>query len=301
MLQMLVRWMRASSRQVGTVNHANRCSRQPLTFAAHRRSSGTYYDSQSGRHVPVHDESKVTVYLRDDDVQAGRARALGAAGALVAVPGSDLNAAAQLLESTTFDGVQHFTTFLRLNQELVSPPNAPFLCLSSNVNMCFEYTSNDVEGETSLVETITAVVAQCGSNEPRTSIGIFAPTHYNDEDPIAVAAAVANLIDNTGGGSYVVLDPSKTITKSGEDGVSVDADAVVRLSEELSYLDVAGPTIKSRLVIQALDGDHLDECLAMGINKYIVDDPGGGSAGCIDVLREAVEDQGKELILNARH
>ena len=63
--------------------------------------------------------------------------------------------------------------------------------------------------------------------------------------------------------------------------------------EELSYLDVVGPTIKSRLVVPGRNPDHIEECLSIGISKYIVDD-----VDCLEILRDVVDDAGKELVLN---
>ena len=66
---------------------------------------------------------------------------------------------------------------------------------------------------------------------------------------------------------------------------------MIQLCEELSYLDVEGATIKSRLLVSAMTDDQLEECLMMGISKYIVADETG-----LDMLRSIVEEQGKQLI-----
>ena len=82
-------------------------------------------------------------------------------------------------------------------------------------------------------------------------------------------------------------------------------DELVQLCEELSYLDVPGSTIKSRLVVSALSSDQLEECLQMGITKYVIDyndnnsDDGSDSVESrLNMLRDAVEENGKELVLN---
>ena len=60
-------------------------------------------------------------------------------------------------------------------------------------------------------------------------------------------------------------------------------------------MNVTGTTVKSRLVVSPLNKDQLEECLMIGISKYIIDDNDGASLG---MMRDAVEDQAKELILN---
>lgn len=92
-------------------------------------------------------------------------------------------------------------------------------------------------------------------------------------------------MDNTGGGDYILLSPEVF------DSDDSCADAMVQLCEELSYLDVEGATIKSRLLVSAMTDDQLEECLMMGISKYIVADETG-----LDMLRSIVEEQGKQLI-----
>ena len=69
----------------------------------------------------------------------------------------------------------------------------------------------------------------------------------------------------------------------------------------MTYLDVPGSTIKSRLVVSALSGDQLEECLQMGITKYIIDAASDGRESVesrLDMLRDVVEENGKELVLD---
>ena len=92
----------------------------------------------------------------------------------------------------------------------------------------------------------------------------------NDADAMLTASAVASIVDATaGGGDYVYLQ--------GDNG-----DAMMELAEELAYLDVEGPTLKARLVVDLTSlttGDDddsqaelVDECLMAGINKYVVEE-----------------------------
>ena len=68
-----------------------------------------------------------------------------------------------------------------------------------------------------------------------------------------------------------------------------------------------GSTIKSRLVVSALSYDQLEECLQMGITKYVIDYNNNNSDDGSDIVesrlnmfRDAVEENGKELVLNVR-
>ena len=271
----------------------------------HLGTGGTYYDSQSGQHVSIHNERKITAYLRSsiDDEEIARggdallklldaAKALGAAGSVLKLPqkprqdggtGNELwllEALGNINKSTPVDE----TLFIRLPMSHKFS-SAQLLRTPANVNLCFEYT-----GEVTSFNPF--------ANGSRTSVGIFHPKYYIDMDPISLASEVANLIDKTacegspGSISYIVLDP--TVQHSADtESYKIWDDELVRLCEELSYLDVTGPTIKSRLVVPAHNPDHIQECLGIGISKYIVDD-----AECLEILGDVVEEAGKELILN---
>jgi DNA-binding NarL/FixJ family response regulator len=132
-----------------------------------------------------------------------------------------------------------------------------------------------------------------------------------NEDPISVSASIANIIDCTSVSdenenetapyiSNILIAPPSD-TNDNTPTIDCNADNLIRLCEELSYLDVPGPTIKSRLIVSTLNNneDVIEECLQIGINKYILDT-------LYDVddlddrlmsLRKVVEEEGKELIL----
>jgi hypothetical protein len=115
----------------------------------------------------------------------------------------------------------------------------------------------------------------------KTSIGLFETCYYYDRDPAVVANGVASLIDETGGGDFIWLEPREF----------VDEDQVIRMCEELSYLDVSGPTIKSRLVVTARTEHEVEELLSMGVNKFVLGNPVE-----VDWLSPIVEAQGKHLV-----
>ena len=291
---------------------------------------GTYYDSQSGQHVPIHDERKITAYLRssidgDDEEIIARgggggggggggdallalmdaAKALGAAGSVVLTlpqtPRRDggtggnelrlLEALGNSITKPTPADENDCTLFIRLPMSHQLLSLTQLLRTPACVNLCFEY-----EREVTSFNSLFA-------NGNRTSIGIFHPKYYTDMDPISLASDVANLIDKTategspGSISYIVLDPT-TVQHSADTesyGSTIWGDELVRVCEELSYLDVTGPAIKSRLVVPAHSQDHVEECLGIGISKYIVDD-----AESLEMLGGVVEEAGKELVLNVR-
>jgi hypothetical protein len=266
-------------------------------------SNGTYYDSQSGQHVPIHDERKVKAFRRvrnhsqSYDEMMNAAKALGLAGAILTLPqlhGGE--SAVQLLESLsvkTATEVCGHELLIHVPQSHQLP--GAHLSIAHNINVCFEYSPSDVKSDETETETLRYNVDQAITNGLRTSIGIFDSTYINDMDPIYVASNVVNLIDTAPAGdtiSYIILDPFFRETR----GDIVNEDQLVRLCEELSYLDVPGPTIKSRLIVSFLNESVLEECLDIGISKYIVCDDDDGES--LDMLVRAVEGQGKEIIRN---
>ena len=100
-----------------------------------------------------------------------------------------------------------------------------------------------------------------------------------------MANVVASLIDYTctGIGSYALLCPNGNVD---------DDDDIVEQCGELSYLDVTDPTIKSRLVVSAVGDDEVEECLGIGVTKYVI-------AGAVEGLEAVAGGQGKQLVLQS--
>lgn len=296
---------------------------QRFTFSTDG-STTTYYDSQSGQHVTIHDESKITAYLRSVDrtvTTTGAAalslssaileatKEMGMAGSVISMPqqlqqqdesgmvgfieslGSSSNVFLHILPSQYHDLVVKNEMQLRKNHTI----------FPTNINLCFEY-NNDGDYISSNVQS-----AMTTFDGIQTSIGIFHLKYLLDDDPMLVAAQVASLIDTTSefGGtiSNILVAP---IIMDNDDDTTLTSydDELVQLCEELSYLDVPGSTIKSRLIVPTVSGDQLEECLQMGITKYIIDASSGDDDGSesvesrLDMLRDAVEENGKELILD---
>eukprot|EP00985_Skeletonema_marinoi_P018237 scaffold10159_cov80-Skeletonema_marinoi.AAC.7 len=276
-------------------------------------TTATYYDSQSGQHVAIHDESKITAYLRTKAGAASSsfaavlktAKEMGLAGSIIALPHQQLQqdgGMAGIIKSLGNSSSSNNDIFLHMQpsqyNDLVAEKQ---LLIPSNINLCFEYNNNDGEYISSNVQS-----AMTNFERIQTSIGIFNPTHLLDDDPMLVAAKVASMIDITSefGGtiSNILVAP---IIDNDDDALVGNSgtydDELVQLCEELTYLDVPGSTIKSRLVVSALSGDQLEECLQMGITKYIIDAASDGRESVesrLGMLRDVVEENGKELVLD---
>ena len=266
--------------------------------------STTYYDSQSGQHVSIHDETKITAYLRTTG-QPEAAYEMGMAGSIITLPQQPQKDSCMIeviksLGSSSSNNNNNIFLHILPSQyyDLVVAKEGNDTSIPSNINLCFEY-NNDGEYISSNVQS-----AMANFDGIQTSIGVFNPSYLLDDDPMLVAAQIASIIDTTSeefGGtiSNILVAP---ITDN-DDALSSSSgtfdDELVQLCEELSYLDVPGSTIKSRLVVSALSSDQLEECLQMGITKFIIDasDDSENVESKLAMLRDVVEESGKELIL----
>ena len=302
------------------------------------KSEDMHYDSQSGMWIPIHDESRISVFWRSacacpctsstdasgsctssDFIKSVRDAITKAHHDMDSVVAGSILTCHQCrydaLASSDDDDNVLSSCILKLASDLASsdkesslpssvstgskiflpaPTAAPslgstirpadeLLAAADGINLVFEYKGDDIALEE--LQSTKRGLAHAQSLRPgRTSIGLFDAAIYNEQDPVLVANGVASLIDDTGGGSYVLLCPN--------DDVDVDdEDDIVALCEEMSYLDVAGPTMKSRLVVSAVSDDQVEECLGIGVSKYVV-----GDASALDRLQAVVEEQGKQLV-----
>mmetsp|Transcript_37432 Transcript_37432/g.90986 ORF Transcript_37432/g.90986 Transcript_37432/m.90986 type:complete len:486 (+) Transcript_37432:251-1708(+) len=128
-------------------------------------------------------------------------------------------------------------------------------------------------------------------------------------DPISLSNSVATLLDKyPSAGSFGKIFVDTTSASSSSQALSV--------IEELIYLDVAGPTIKSRLVVQhslssssSSSNDNVDyedlieDVMFAGVNKFVVtgtptnldEENDDGYSSTIELISEVAVDQGKEL------
>ena len=227
--------------------------------------------------MPIHDEAKITAYYHPSGRPSAtkildHAKSLGLAGALIT--SGDGRKCIEDIKASSFGGI------VFLSSQLAAEEDTQHI----GANVCFDLDAYENANDKVAFEKKMSGIQGIATRQ--TSIGLFAKKYFSDEvDPVLTASATASLMDNTGGGDYILLSPEVF------DSDDSCADAMVQLCEELSYLDVEGATIKSRLLVSAMTDDQLEECLMMGISKYIVADETG-----LDMLRSIVEEQGKQLI-----
>ena len=311
----------------------------------------TYYDSQSGQHVTIHDENKVSVYLRGNTFDAiykeraglisetpsaaimQTAKDMGMAGSILSLPPQQIHpedrakpptiewkqkmqqkmmASSSNNESCLADYIKsigsnnvflhlpphhHDLLFTNEKSNGAEEESSSTMTIPSNINLCFEYYGGKDDDE--LSNNIQRTLGNY--DDIRTlSLGIFDPWYITDEDPLFVAAQIANIIDITSESfgidkniSNILVDPFVYVKEDNFDA----ADELVRLCEELCYLDVPGSTIKSRLAVAIASTDQVEECLHMGITKYIVSYNDEEEGKALEMLKNVVEDTGKELII----
>lgn len=115
-------------------------------------------------------------------------------------------------------------------------------------------------------------------------------------DPISLSNSVATLLDRYPGSCHTIwIDTTTTTTTLSDECTSSNADAL-SVIEELIYLDVAGPTIKSRLVVQACGQDDAEELIEdvmfAGVNKFVV----RNVEQDVEIIEEVANDQGKKIV-----
>mmetsp|Transcript_22173 Transcript_22173/g.33628 ORF Transcript_22173/g.33628 Transcript_22173/m.33628 type:complete len:273 (+) Transcript_22173:3-821(+) len=219
----------------------------------------TYYDSQSGMHVPVHDETKISVYMNwSNNISIHMYKNQDDA--------FEVKEEFKTLMSSNISGifVDSIPKFPRDDRNMtticdICPPNFSIFARNSLQTILCDYKAPDAR------ETLM----RHAENNRKMALAIV--VHNNDDgavEPWEIANEVATLIDTTSAGDFVWIKPSN---KSSHD--EVDTDDVVRLCEELSYLDVQGPTMKSRLIVDTIGGDNdfVEECMMIGVNKFVVD------------------------------
>ena len=117
----------------------------------------------------------------------------------------------------------------------------------------------------------------------RTAIGLDEDSS-DKQPPWELANQIANLMDESGGGDYVWVSTSS----------QQDDGYLIQLCEELSYLDVPGPTMKSRLILDCHPGsdDVVDQVMMMGVSKFVVHQ----QEQLQDCIQTLAEEQGKQLV-----
>jgi hypothetical protein len=118
-------------------------------------------------------------------------------------------------------------------------------------------------------------------NGLHTTLSITEDVYITDIEAITLANKIASLIDTVGGCDFIRLHSKK----------QGSAETAVAVCEELIYLDVAGPTIKSRLLVESMNADVLEETMFAGVNKYIVDDESQ-----VEMIESVAAEQGKIIL-----
>lgn len=207
----------------------------------------------------------------------------------------------QLLEALAFADPDRFTLFLPSHALSDDADDALPAATRNIANVMVDYRHGD-DGDAGAAALLARHVARGHATsialrqdmEYYGAAAAAAPAPASGDRIVRVASGVASLIDQTeGGDSAIVVNPHIS-TLDYDYNSYVDYDAtLIRLCEELSYLDVAGPTMQSRLIVAAHNADQVKGCLAVGVNKLILDD-----ATCPvrwEWIRTVVESQGKTI------
>jgi hypothetical protein len=258
-------------------------SKRRRQFPAFQRSEfSTYYDSQSGLHLPLHNEMEISVILDKSEEDTSMSSFVPAH--LYKEDRSDMP---KILEELKCKGVSgiilpkiQFPRDLRNLMTLMNIAPEPFnfftsgladslsLPATSKISVMCDYDANDVElFLKSHVETNAS-----------TTISLRG-TSNSDTSPIGIANRVATLIDITAGGNYIHLSGF------------ANADDMVQMCEELMYLDVAGATVKSRLLVDSFHEEAVEETMLSGVNKFVIYDEKQ-----IDYIQAIAKDQDKSIV-----
>ena len=233
-----------------------RISVQQLLQQHKRFFATTYYDSQSGMHVSIHNQDEISVFaFVTNTSELDSIQKAGMNGAILH--------ANDIIIPKVMDTFEIFTRFL--------PPYP-----SPQWNLVVDYNDESIKGENVLDR-----LHSCGADGIKTTISLMDSSNYV-KDPIEVANGVAHLIDATRGGDFVLI------------GGHSHVDDVVALCEELVYLDVPGPTIKSRLIVDLSHSDDskdqlMEETMRIGVNKFVIQE------NWFERFKDSVDELGKRM------
>jgi len=291
-------------------------------------SDNSYYDSQSGLHVPVHDETNVKVFLN-----LNRSRKTAHNGTSATTPNftippqlykesySDMPNQLRELQQQGIHGLilpsaqlprdhRNLTTlwnilsgnaafqlfsYSSLSEQLRHTASTiPTQPQKEQLTVVLHYTHEDTKD--TFFETNLQWHAKGGIH---TTIALGRECFLEDVEAVVMANKIASFMDaasssGSGAGQFIWLSNSNNAT-AGQEQVEedIDADHVVRLCEELMYLDLPGATVKSRLMVDAsLNSEVVDETMMLGVNKFVVE-----AEDQVEMVREIAEEQGKTLLL----
>jgi len=274
--------------------------------------STTYYDSQSGLHIPVHNETEIRLYLDvtdgyGDDDSKRKAPFVPQKLNKDRVEADEVSEKLQELVQQGIHGVIlptiKFPRDIRNLQTLsvIAPPNFVFL-----LNKTRDETNNEsnnvddglLNAKDHASSTIFSKVLRYRNEDGfreslkrsverglHTTLSVTKDRYYTE--PITLANNIAAMIDANGGCDYIWLSSGE---ESNEEATAL-ADTMVEVCEELAYLDVAGATIKSRLIVDSVNEDMLEDIMFAGINKFVVD-----HENKTEMVESVASEQGKILL-----
>jgi len=186
------------------------------------------------------------------------------------------------------------TTSSNLNNDDVILNDKGFLASSINLSKIFQYDNNNNDGDGD--EDIFHNAFQSSiKKDLHTTLYITQDVYLNenrDLEPIKLANNIASTIDANGGCDFIWISSKR---KAGDDTLSESppdlvADSMVQVCEELIYLDVAGATIKSRLLVDSLNEDTVQDTMFSGVNKFVID-----NEDQVEMIETVAKEQGKFL------
>lgn len=259
----------------------------------HKLSLSTYYDSQSGLHIPVHNEQEISLFLNKSREETSTSSFVPA-HLYKEDASSDMPDTLQELMSLGIRGVilppANFPRDVRNLETLSNIAPSEFMFFSSMNHSNSQSVLSSKRGlsaiseysETTETNDLKDSLKAFVENGIKTTISIR-ETVYGEKEPISVANQIAQLIDLTGGVDFLLVCAAGSSD-------NVDADDVVRLCEELVYLDIAGATIKSRMVVDSSDPEIVEETMFSGVNKFVIE-----HEGQVPMVEEIAKEQGKAI------
>jgi hypothetical protein len=249
-------------------------------------SNDTYYDSQSGLHLPNHNQKEIAILLDVSKKPLGRDTLVPAQ--LYKDDSSDVPDKLQALRQAGVTGLwlppAMFPRDMRNLRTLhhVAPPGFRFF-ISVPASPPKDLTTVSIMHEFNPdldTKDLQKVLEHNAQNGIHTTLRL-GESFCGDIDAVSAASQLAALIDNSGGVDCIWITPS----------LSANEDDVVQLCEELTYLDVAGATIKSRIIIDSVKEEIINETMLIGINKFVVKEDIQ-----IDIVGGIANAHGKELL-----
>lgn len=278
-------------------------------YSSNRRYLSTYYDSQSGLHLPVHDDSEIRLFL---DVRTNSEPYVPHRLSKDRLEADEVTEALQGLVQKGIHGLIlpqiRFPRDVRNLHTLSVIAPSGFCVLTdtsettsdsdmidegllqakeasstaTNFSKILEYRNNDEEG-------CRVTLQQSTDKGLHTTLSVGEEIYAGeggDGEPITLANNIAAMIDASGGCDYIWISANKEENKT-----ATVADIMAQVCEELMYLDVAGATIKSRLLVDALKEDMVEDIMFAGVNKYVIDNE--DQAELVDTV---AKEQGKTLL-----